>query len=64
MIYLLAYLIFTGTGIWWFLHRMGDKLGKDKRQWVTALDWFLIVPLMPYAFLIGAIGAITKNRNR
>ena len=60
MIYLLAYLAFTGAGIWWFLHRMGDKLGKDKRWWVIALDWILITPLFPYFALLGLLNKVTS----
>lgn len=46
--------------IWWFLHRLGDKLGKDRRWWVKALDGVLITPLFPLFFII----RFTKNRNR
>lgn len=54
-------LIFLGTliyligGIAWFLHRMGDKFGTDKRWWVKLFDAFLITPLLPLAALIGKI---------
>ncbi len=53
--YLGLYLLFTVAGVWWFLHRMGDKLGTDRRWWVITLDWVLITPLVPYLFLIGLL---------
>lgn len=55
MIYLVAYVVFTAVGIWWFFHRMGDKLGRDKRWWVLTLDWVLITPLMPYFYIVGLL---------
>lgn len=58
MIYLtilLAYIAFTTIGIWWFLHRMGDKLDRDKRWWVKVLDAILITPLLPYFFILGLL---------
>lgn len=55
MIYLAAYLVFTVAGLCWFFHRMGDKVGRDRRRWVIALDWLLITPLLPYAYIIGLL---------
>ena len=44
---------FYVIAIWWFLYRMGDKLGRDQRWWVLALDVVLITPLLPLAVLLG-----------
>lgn len=53
MIIFLCYVIFTAIGIWWFLNRIADKHGSDKRWFIKPLDTILIVPLLPYAVLFG-----------
>ncbi len=61
MIYLLAYIVYTAIGIWWFLNRMGDKHGSDKRWFIRPLDWMLIGPLMPYAYLVGYLSSRARR---
>jgi len=46
---------FYVVAIWWFFHRMGDKLGQDRRWWVKTLDATLITPLLPLAYLLGLL---------
>lgn len=62
MIYVaVGYLVFTIVGVYWFLNRMGDKLGSDKRWFIKPLDAILIMPLIPYAALIGFIFSRKKK---
>lgn len=50
-----ALVLYCGAMILWLFHRMGDKLGSDKRWWVKVLDVFLIAPLIPIAYLLGKL---------
>ena len=48
------YVAYTATGIWWFCRQLGNKYRKPKGL-EKFLDHVLIVPLLPYASLIGFI---------
>ena len=48
-----VYLIFTVVGFAWFFHRLGTEDPFAPRWWLKTLDTILILPLMPYFYLMG-----------
>lgn len=60
--FVIGYIVFTIVGIIWFLNRMGDKHGSDKRWFIKPLDAILITPLFPYAILLGAYDKFTRRK--